>query len=68
MLLRGAHRSAIVEASAAFDLCLVRKIHAGLLSKGKTDLEIDRLLEENPKYEERAKKWSSKQPGSLHPS
>jgi hypothetical protein len=55
MLLRGAYRSAMLEASAAFDLCLVRKIRAGLLAKGKTDLEIEQLLEDNQRYEDRAK-------------
>jgi hypothetical protein len=43
MLLRGAYRSAILEASAAFDLCLVRKIRSGLLAKGKTDPEIQQI-------------------------
>jgi hypothetical protein len=55
MLLRGAYRSAMLEASAAFDLCLVRKIRSGLLAKGKTDSEIEKLLEDNQRYEDRAK-------------
>jgi hypothetical protein len=33
--IRGAYRSAMIEASAAFDLCLVRKIREGLRAKSK---------------------------------
>jgi hypothetical protein len=67
MLLRGGYRSAIVEASAAFDLCLVRKIQAGLLAKGKTDPEIEQLLEENQRFEERAKKLLKQATGKSAP-
>jgi hypothetical protein len=45
LLLRGAHRSAVIEASAAFDLCLTRKIRAAFLAKGKSDSEIGQILE-----------------------
>lgn len=55
MLLRGANRSAMLEASAAFDLCLVRKIRAGLLARGMTDPDIEKLLDDNQRYEDRAK-------------
>lgn len=55
MLLRGAYRSAMLEASAAFDLCIIRKIHTGFASKGKTDPEIQTLLDAKERYEDRAK-------------
>lgn len=57
-LMRGGFRSALIEASAAFDLCLVRKIRDGYLAKGKTDAEIDAILNEmnNRRLDARAKK------------
>lgn len=69
MLIRGAYRSAVLEASAAFDLCLVRKIRAGLKAKGRTDAEIDAILaqKENKGYEERAKKLLKEATGKSAP-
>jgi hypothetical protein len=55
LLLRGAYRSAMLEASAAFDLCLVRKIRAGFANKGKADPEIQAILDAETRYENRAK-------------
>jgi hypothetical protein len=46
----------MVEVSAAFDLCLVRKIRNGLRAKGKADPEIDAILDSNRRLEDRAKK------------
>lgn len=67
MLLRGANRSAMLEASAAFDLCLVREIRAGLLARGKTDQEIEKLLEDNQRYEVRAKSLLKQATGKSAP-
>jgi hypothetical protein len=55
-LMRGGYRSAILEANAAFDLCLVRKIRNGYKKQGKTDDEIDAVLETNQHLDEKAKK------------
>jgi hypothetical protein len=55
-LMRGGYRSAINEASAALDLCLTRKIRAGLGSQGKATQEIDTILRSNVWFAERAKK------------
>ena len=67
MLLRGAYRSAVLEASAAFDLCLVRKIRAGFASQGKTDLEIQALLDTKERYEDRAKQLLKQAVGKSAP-
>jgi hypothetical protein len=69
MLLRGAYRSAVLEASAAFDLCLARKIRAGLRGKGKADAEIEAILaqKENKGYEDRAKKLLKEATGKTAP-
>jgi hypothetical protein len=67
MLLRGAYRSAMLEASAAFDLCLLRKIRNGLAAKGKTDMEIEQLLEEKERYEDRAKSLLKQATGKSAP-
>lgn len=42
---RGANRSAIVEASAALETAVARKIRAGFKAQGKTDAEIEACLE-----------------------
>ncbi len=55
-LMRGGYRSALIEASAAFDLCLVRKIRSGYAAKGKTDAEIDTILDANRYLDDKAKK------------
>ncbi|SIO55749.1 hypothetical protein SAMN05444166_5136 [Singulisphaera sp. GP187] len=64
LLQRGGFRSAMIEASAAFDLCLVRKIRGGYSSQGKTDPEIDDILSKNPRYDDRAKKILKEATGS----
>jgi hypothetical protein len=57
-LMRGGFRSALIEARASFDLCLARKIREGFLAKGKTDPEIDSILnqQDNRRLDQRAKK------------
>jgi hypothetical protein len=56
LLMRGGYRSALLEASAAFDLCLVRKIRSGYAAKGKSDAEIDTILDANRHLDDKAKK------------
>jgi hypothetical protein len=46
---RGANRSAIIEASAALETMVVRKVRAGFKTQGKTDAEIDACLEKTKK-------------------
>jgi hypothetical protein len=57
-VMRGGYRSAMIEASAALDLCLKRKIRSGFIAQGKSDAEIDALLnlKENRHLDQRAKK------------
>ena len=57
-LQRGAFRSGIIEASAAMDLALTRKIREGLHKLGKPDNEIDAMLRQprNQRFDERAKR------------
>lgn len=66
-LQRGAYRSALIEASAAFDLCLLKKIRDGMRAKGKTEAEIEKLLDENRRYEDRAKKALKEATGKSAP-
>lgn len=58
LLLRAAYRSAIVEASAALDLSLSRKIRQGFRLQGVPDKEIDTRLggSVNQRFDERAKR------------
>lgn len=55
---RGAYRSAIIEASAAMDLAVGKKIREGLSSQGQSIQTIDQMLREprNQRFDERAKK------------
>jgi hypothetical protein len=57
-LVRDAFRSAIIEASAAVDLALARKIREGFRKLGKSDEEIDSMLRQrqNQWFGERAKR------------
>jgi hypothetical protein len=57
LLLRGAYRSAIVEASAALDLAVSRKIRAGFRRQGQGDEAIEKLLRKpaNQRFDGRAK-------------
>jgi len=56
-LQRGAYRSAIIEASAALDHALSRKIREGYQKAGKLVLEIEAILKKpsNQRFDERAK-------------
>ena len=54
LLERGATRSAIVEASAALDLTVSRKLREGYAKQGKTQLEVDSILKGEINFKERA--------------
>jgi hypothetical protein len=58
LVMRGGYRSAMIEASAALDLCLKRTTRSGFMAQGKSDTEIDALLnlKENRHLDQRAKK------------
>jgi hypothetical protein len=52
---RGANRSAIIEASAALETAVARRIYAGFKAQGKTDAEIETCLENTKtKFSKRA--------------
>jgi hypothetical protein len=52
---RGAYRSSIIEASAALDLSVSRKLWEGFKYQGKVDADIDVMLRSNVRFEDRAK-------------
>lgn len=51
----GAFRSAIIEASAALEICVAKKIRNYMTNKAKTDKVITEFLRKNWRFEERAK-------------
>lgn len=55
---RGAYRSAIIEASAAMDLAVAKKIREGLVFQGQSLQSVDQMLRQprNQRFDERAKK------------
>lgn len=53
---RGATRSAIIEASAALDLGLTKKLVEGFKKKGMTDPQVEDKLKEEIRFRERGKK------------
>lgn len=55
---RGAYRSAIIEASAAMDLAVAKKIREGLSLQGQSSQAIDDMLRQpyNQRFADRAKK------------
>ncbi len=51
---RGATRSAVIEASAALELALTRKLRQGFANKGKIATEIDAILRKEIRFKDRA--------------
>jgi hypothetical protein len=53
---RGAFRSAIIEASAALETAVARRIRSDFISKGKNEEEVKTILNENQRFSDRCKK------------
>lgn len=61
---RGATRSAIIEASAALDLALTRKLRQGFTKQGMSATEIDTILKGEINFKERANRLMHQASGS----
>ena len=56
LLERGAYRSAIVEAAAALETAVARRLIVGLVAQGRTQDEAINYLHQNQRFSERCKK------------
>lgn len=55
LLERGAHRSAIIEASAALETAVARRIKKDMMAAGTSEQDADDFLHQNQRFSDRAK-------------